>query len=423
MKQIYAIILFLFSSIFLFISCSLTPDEIEGDSRTAFFVKLYGGVEDQKGFDLLQKPDGGYLIVGTTNSFKDSVCIDSESEYCAEDADNWDIEDEWGAYVIDTDEGGNEKWSALYEATNSLLRGSRVLITKEGNYLILVDFKNEIALVELDSQGKTVKQKVIITEAELEWNPFGSIYDYRFKGNIQFAEDGESILIVGGYSDVLNVLKLNSDFEEEWSKNDFSSTGLDTGIDIYPTNDNEYVILFVKNDDKLNFIKVDANANSIFEASYGNALDIYENDYDPRMVPSTNGGFAIVTSTPEKKLRLIQINTAFDVINDKILQVEITDCESSVDLISRDIKPLSDGYIILANSTCLNKQYFTLIKTDLQGTVLFTKKYGNGDNNDASRVIQTSDGGFAILGTTDFSVNTMIALIKTNPEGELVSLN
>ena len=60
-----------------------------------------------------------------------------------------------------------------------------------------------------------------------------------------------------------------------------------------------------------------------------------------------------------------------------------------------------------------------LIKSSIDGQEIFTKTFGGTGIEQGESVIQTSDGGFLLLGSTLFEGNSMITLTKTNSEGEL----
>jgi hypothetical protein len=62
-----------------------------------------------------------------------------------------------------------------------------------------------------------------------------------------------------------------------------------------------------------------------------------------------------------------------------------------------------------------------LIKTDNVGTMLWNQTFGGEDADSTSDLVQTSDGGFAVVGATnsfsEFCSGTDIWLVKTNSSG------
>jgi len=90
------------------------------------------------------------------------------------------------------------------------------------------------------------------------------------------------------------------------------------------------------------------------------------------------------------------------------------------------VKQTTDnGYILAGYSNAFDTTNFDiwLIKTDSTGDTLWTKTFGGIYNEEAWSIIQTTDGGYAILGTTfSYGKNSGnysdIYLIKTNNHGD-----
>ncbi|MCK4576362.1 T9SS type A sorting domain-containing protein, partial [candidate division WOR-3 bacterium] len=80
------------------------------------------------------------------------------------------------------------------------------------------------------------------------------------------------------------------------------------------------------------------------------------------------------------------------------------------------------GYIIAGMTTSFGAGYFDLylVKTDAQGDTLWTKTYGDENDDWASSIRQTSDGGYIITGTTvSFGTGSPdVWLIKTDFHGD-----
>lgn len=428
MLKIYGISLLCLSTILLMISCESSM--IDDADRAAVFFKLYGGKENQTGFDITKKSDGGYVIVGMTNSFFertiDSDCIDTtlckEAQIIAQNDTTVDlttiIQEEWGVYIIGTNQFGNEQWSKMFRIPITMVRGTTVETNQEGNSVVLADFNQQLALIEVSDTGGVLRKKVL-KNSELKW------FNSSFKGNMLIEEDG-GVLVVGNVLDANNtdysvgIIKLDKDWNIEWEESYGTLESFNDGIDIF-RQDNSYVVLSVSNNEELSLIQITLDGRLFFENKYGEIESITKTDNRPRMIPSMNGGFTIVASDTGQ-LQLIQIGQDLQKLKNQVLQLNI----DSTEFRARDIQALSDGYIILASGVKNslddgNKQrdYF-LIRTDLEGEVLFAEKHGNAGDNNPSRILPTEDGGFAVLGTTDFSVNTMIFLAKTNEKGTLV---
>jgi len=82
----------------------------------------------------------------------------------------------------------------------------------------------------------------------------------------------------------------------------------------------------------------------------------------------------------------------------------------------------SDGGYAMAGSTCsfgAGEDDFWLIKTDEAGNMQWKQTYGGAGSDIASSLIETSDGGYAIAGYTfsDGAVNSDAWLVKTDEQG------
>ncbi|MCC6726809.1 MAG: T9SS type A sorting domain-containing protein [Saprospiraceae bacterium] len=86
-----------------------------------------------------------------------------------------------------------------------------------------------------------------------------------------------------------------------------------------------------------------------------------------------------------------------------------------------DFRQTSDGGYLLCGSSFTtggNGFQFRLIKTDRLGNVLWNKTYGNTATEFARAAIETSDGGYAIVGRSDDGNDVGILLVKTDANGD-----
>ena len=83
----------------------------------------------------------------------------------------------------------------------------------------------------------------------------------------------------------------------------------------------------------------------------------------------------------------------------------------------------SDGGFALAGYTGIFFEYsnFWLVKADSNGNMLWNKTYGESTFNSCSDLIETSDGGFALVGSTGFAFigKTDLLLVKTDSTGRI----
>ena len=139
--------------------------------------KTYGGGRDDVGYCVQQTSDGGYIIVGTTNSFVTS----REDNYLTKtDA----------FYLIKTDAYGNMQWNKTYGGKDTDV-GYCVQQTSDGGYIIVGSTKSfgasgyDVYLIKTDSNGN------------MQWNKTygGGGYDVGLR--VRQTSDG-GYIIVGG---------------------------------------------------------------------------------------------------------------------------------------------------------------------------------------------------------------------------------
>lgn len=100
--------------------------------------------------------------------------------------------------------------------------------------------------------------------------------------------------------------------------------------------------------------------------------------------------------------------------------------DSTSDASGSCVQPTSDGgYIATGYISNFGEgdDDFYLVKTNSAGAISWTKVYGEQDADDASYVIQTSDGGYAIVGVTLSSGGENVLLVKTDEAGGVVWSN
>ncbi|MBK8568344.1 MAG: hypothetical protein IPN76_34810 [Saprospiraceae bacterium] len=91
-----------------------------------------------------------------------------------------------------------------------------------------------------------------------------------------------------------------------------------------------------------------------------------------------------------------------------------------------DFKQTSDGGYLLCGTSFVpgpTSFDFRLIKTDYLGNVIWNKTYGTAAIDFSRSAIETSDGGYAIVGRSDNGTDVGILLIKTDANGNEIWSN
>ncbi len=198
--------------------------------------QIFGGMSNDYGRSVKQTNDGGFIIIGVTESFANLI---------------------HNAYLIKTDSNGVEEWSQIYGDTASF--GSSVQQTADGGYIISGDYydidnsQTDLYLIKTDAFGQEQWSQTI--------------------GDISRDEDGNSVnkttdggyIIVGSKIDdyfvstsYLYLVKTNDNGLEQWSQT--FGTGSERGFSVQQTTDGGFIVTG-ESSSNLYLVKTDANGN------------------------------------------------------------------------------------------------------------------------------------------------------------------
>jgi hypothetical protein len=165
----------------------------------------------------------------------------------------------------------------------------------------------------------------------------------------------------------------------------------------------------------ITLVSISSFGQITFQKTYGSVYP----DYGYSVQQTSDSGYILVgytTSfvTGRVSTYLIKTDERGDTLWTKIYGGIIHNEGSSVD-------QTTDGGFIIAGDTTYGTSNgdIYLIKTTANGTPLWAKTYGGPGNDKASMVRQTTDGGYAILGTYNYSNGPSdVYLIKTSNNGD-----
>jgi len=190
--------------------------DVQGNKE---WERAFGGSEDEQGYSVQQIKDAGYILLGHTYS------------YGAGKADVW---------LIKTDAQGNKQWEKTFGGTEDDW-GLSVQQTADGGYILLGDTcsygarKAGVWLIKTDSQGNKQWERT-----------FGE--SSRDKGwSVQQTTNGGYILLGYTYSygagkaDVW-LIKTDAQGNKEWDRT-FGGSETDWGTSVQQTEDGGYILL------------------------------------------------------------------------------------------------------------------------------------------------------------------------------------
>jgi len=295
------------------------------ENGVTVWAKTYGGLSEDRGQSIQLTTDGGYIIAGTTLSY----------------GNGW-----YDIWLIKIDSEGNELWSKTFGGT-SWDWGYYVEQTTDGGYII-TGCKDpgiysiwDIYLIKTDSEGNTLWTKTF----------GGDSYDVGHC--VKQTSDGGYIITgytysYGAGSSDMWLIKTDGNGNLEWD-NTFGDTEPEHGYSVIQSGD-EYVV-------------------TGYTKSYG------EGDYDVWLVKTDNEGNEIWNKTyggPE---------------DDRSFAIQYTS---------------DDNFVVagFTDSFGAGNYDMWLLKIDNAGDTLWTKTIGDDNLNRARSVVQTTDGGYILAGDT-----------------------
>ncbi|NKQ39245.1 MAG: PGF-CTERM sorting domain-containing protein [Methanosarcinales archaeon] len=370
---------------------------------TVAWDRTFGGFWWDGAQSVQQTTDGGFIIVGVTNSFG------------AGDRDVW---------LIKTDVSGNEEWNRTFGKSGREGAFS-VQQTTDGGFIMAG---------RTDSIGAGYRDMWLIkTDAagNKEWDRAFGGSDWDGAQSVQQTEDG-GFIIAGttqsfgaGKSDFW-LIKTDAAGNKEWNRT-FGGSDWDSAWSVQQTADNGFIIAGVTDSFGAGYrdmwlIKTDAAGNKEWDRTFGGLGD----DWAFSVQQTKNSGFIIAGETDS--FRMGNIDDVWLVKTDAFGNEEWNRTFGGFYLDSaQSVQQTKDGGFIIAGKT---KSFGAggsdvwIVKTDYAGNKEWNHTLGGSDRDLARSIQQTSNGGFIIAGETEsFGVGADIGwlgnfwMVKVGPEG------
>jgi hypothetical protein len=236
--------------------------------------KTYGGVGNEWVLALIETSDGGYALLGHTNSFG---------------AGNWDF------WLIKTDAEGKMQWNRTYGGSGRD-EGRAIVQTTDGGYAI-AGLTNSFGAGGYDYW--LVKTNSI---GDIEWNRTYGGPDNDYAYSLILSDDGYAIAGQTGPHISSNawLVKVDSSGNHQWNKT-YGGTSSDLALSTVRTSDNGYAMTgyarsFGSGDQDFWLVKTDSSGNMEWLQSYGGIND----DNSRYLIQTDDGGYAILGATKSK---------------------------------------------------------------------------------------------------------------------------
>ncbi|MBU0483636.1 MAG: hypothetical protein KKB30_03885 [Proteobacteria bacterium] len=360
---------------------SSSTSATSGDNGDVAFEQSFGGTGDESGIAALQTSDGGYILLGNTNSSGNRKT---------------DI------YLVKTDSAGQKQWEKTFGGTEDDY-GSAIAIAPDNGFIIVGKTESmgsgfsDIYLIKTDSAGNEVWSKTF----------GGAGYDYA--SSVQTTSDGGYVLVGTvdegflSWEDLINLIKVDEDGNTVWSKTygDLTWSG-DKGVSVLEAGDGGYVVYGEGKGAGLTdylLFKTDVDGVMVWENKYGGSDWEYATSFNM----TTDGGFILLgQSNRESTLYLVKTDSTGAELWSKTYMYGENDINRGY-----AVQQTSDGGFVLFGETIKfdynqtsgpNNMY--LVKTDDQGNKSWEKTFDGDSEAIGKSIIESDDGEYVLFGTT-----------------------
>ncbi|WP_239000238.1 hypothetical protein [Hyunsoonleella ulvae] len=418
------LLLIIFTSL---LSCSKNEDNEPNNivSKTVSFVRTLGGSLNESAQSVLKTTDGGYAILGYTQSIDGDIINKTNESF-----DFW---------LLKFDKDDTLQWQRNYGGTDDD-RGLDIIQTQNGGYAILGYSKsidgnltenagaNDFWVCKLNASGTIIWQKSYgflgadIGYALTETNDNGylitGVLDVSASNGQGNSKANGTLHAGGDYW----AIKLDTNGEKQWSKF-FGGTFTDTPYDVVQTKNDNYIIVGSSDSDDVDIknnkgtydfwvVNISEDGNLLWEKSFGGSeIDeawgvTISNDDNLIIIGDTRSGDKDVSkNNGAADIFVIKISTDGDLLWEKSFGGTNFDTARSI------TKTSDGGFLISGNSrssdidlTNNNGQNDALVlKLSNSGNLEWQKTIGGSNTDLAFDVTELSDGTVIVVGESNSS--------------------
>jgi len=368
--------------LFLMLSTSLVGVSNQSKQEKALFMDETPGIQWTKYFgesdnfddaqEVHQTSDGGYILVGTTQTYT---------------SDGW--QDAW---LIKTDKDGNEEWIQTYGEVGFLnwSYGYSVQQTQDGGYV----FVGHRKIYPEDTHAWVVKTSADGTE---EWN---KMFNSSFRGfSIQQTSDGG--YIITGDSPMMDawLCRIDGNGSIIWEKIFYEYDG-SISYSVQQTFDGGFIVAgrlyYQQNDNETGFLlKTDADGNEQWNKTYSE-LAPFSGFLSVQVLPD---GYIVagLIDQPEPlgQAWLVRTDESGNMVWNKSYSLGL-----DAYLASYEVACTTDGGFILTGCASAPVPFGWLLKTDVEGNEEWHLSLAEKYPQQLTSVQETSDGSYIVAGSS-----------------------
>ena len=359
------------------------PRANASESRTVEWTRVYGGSSLDVAHAVIQTSDGGFLLIGGTESFGAGA------------RDFW---------LVKTDVDGNMEWNQTYGGPRAD-NGFSVVETGDGGYALAGSTRSFGAGGQ---NGWLVKTDV---DGNMEWNQtYGGPNNDNLFSVVETGDGGYALagftLSYGAVGEDFWLVKADSSGNREWHKR-YGGSSIDIARSVVKADDGGYLLAgstesFGAGADDFWLVKVDSSGNHEWNRTYGGP----NSDYAFSTVGTSDGGYALAGRTRSfgsggTDFWLVKVDSSGN--HEWNQTYGGTGNDPAHTLVEASLAGTVDGGYVLAGFTVsfgAGGQDGWLVKTDVDGNMEWNQTYGGAYDDVINSVAETSDKGYVLAGFT-----------------------
>jgi hypothetical protein len=366
------------------------------------WVRTYGGSEGDRAYYVQQTTEGGYIVVGTTGLFQVSGLT--------------------SVWILKLDSGGYIEWEKTY---SEIYKSSPLLIqeTTDSEYLVAgyIDLPNytylekeEAWILKLNSSGDIIADE----SYGIRMNGSPSCFQVTSDGGYIIASSGTN----GAKAKDFWIVKLSPAWGVEW-KWAYGGNASDDVRSIQQTSEGGYILCgsttsFGAGGHDFWVLKLSSDGIIEWQRTFGGS----DNDTPCSIQQTGDGGYIVIGNTNsfgagDTDIWVLKLTPFGDVEWQKTYGGVESDTACSVQQTG------DGGYIIVCNTLSFGagEQDFWIVRLTQTGDIEWQKTFGTSQEETASFIQQSIDGGYIIIGSlSSFGAGSSdFVLIKLRPDGEI----
>ncbi|MFH1852452.1 MAG: hypothetical protein ABIA75_08915 [Candidatus Neomarinimicrobiota bacterium] len=366
------------------------------DDPAGTFSKTFGFEYQDEGAAVQQTAAGGYIIVGTTNSYQTL-------------ADVW---------LLKTDRYGEEEWSQVFGGSG-FDRGLALDQTADGGFIIGGYTESSGAglkdawIIKTDSRGNRQWDKIYGAAND------DICYDIKQTGDGGYIICGTTTQAGQGLSDIW-LIRTDPGGERQWNQTYGYSGSADQGYAVLETLTGDFVVVGYTSPGDFGFsdlrlLRTDNQGAIIWDIIYGG--DDYDEGYS--VCETSDGGWVLAGSAESygnglDDIWLIKLDADGEIAWERVFGGDGRDLARSV------VETFDGGFIVVGATNSFNTGDYDVwvVKTDSSGSQLWNKSYGGELDDGGNSICRTADGGYIITGYTNSAGNGGdLWLLKIDSQG------